>query len=229
MSGTPRRALLVIDVQKEYVTGNLRIEYPPVQESLRRIGEAMDAAREIGIPVVVVRHNAPATSPLFAQGSENWELHAVVAARPQDHRVEKTLPSAFVGTGLDAWLRQHEVDTLAVAGFMTHNCCASTIIDAMHRGYAVEFLSDAAGSVPYRNEAGIASAEAIHRTLLVVLHSRFAAVTPTSGWIHAINSGIPRMGSNIHASHQAALKLRAMHARRSRLDQLARRLVHWAA
>ncbi|BAP87652.1 isochorismatase hydrolase [Burkholderiales bacterium GJ-E10] len=205
MSVAPRRALIVIDVQNEYVTGNLRIGYPPVQEALNRIGEAMYAAREIGIPVIVVRHNAPETSPLFAQGSSNWELHAVVASWPQDHRIEKTLPSAFVGTDLDAWLRQREIDTLTVAGFMTHNCCASTIIDAMHRGYAVEFLSDAAGSVPYRNEAGAASAETIHRTFLVVFQARFAAVARTPGWVDAIQNGKPLVGSNIHSSHQAAL------------------------
>lgn len=41
---TPRRALIVIDVQNEYVTGALRIEYPPVEESLGNIGMAMDAA-----------------------------------------------------------------------------------------------------------------------------------------------------------------------------------------
>src|SRR3546814_4933159 len=35
----PQRALVVIDVQNEYVTGNLRIEYPPVEDSLRNIGK----------------------------------------------------------------------------------------------------------------------------------------------------------------------------------------------
>jgi nicotinamidase-related amidase len=33
---TPRRALVVIDVQNEYVTGNLPIEYPAIDSSLPR-------------------------------------------------------------------------------------------------------------------------------------------------------------------------------------------------
>ncbi|MHC3972033.1 cysteine hydrolase, partial [Pseudomonas aeruginosa] len=33
----PKRALLVIDVQNEYVSGNLRIEFPAIQSSLERI------------------------------------------------------------------------------------------------------------------------------------------------------------------------------------------------
>ncbi|PXC04939.1 cysteine hydrolase, partial [Pseudomonas aeruginosa] len=50
----PKRALLVIDVQNEYVSGNLRIEFPAIQSSLERIGAAMDAAHAAGIPIVVV-------------------------------------------------------------------------------------------------------------------------------------------------------------------------------
>ena len=37
----PKRALIVIDVQNDYVTGNLRIEFPPVETSLSNIALAM--------------------------------------------------------------------------------------------------------------------------------------------------------------------------------------------
>ena len=48
---TPRRALIVVDVQNIYADGPLLIEYPPVQDSLVRIGQAMDAAHAAGIPI----------------------------------------------------------------------------------------------------------------------------------------------------------------------------------
>ncbi|WP_414695206.1 isochorismatase family protein, partial [Paraburkholderia sp.] len=54
MSANPRRALVVIDVQNEYVSGDLLIEYPPIETSLANIGRAIDAARAAGVPVVVV-------------------------------------------------------------------------------------------------------------------------------------------------------------------------------
>lgn len=44
MSEKTRRALIVIDVQNEYVTGNLPIEFPGINLSLANIGKAMDAA-----------------------------------------------------------------------------------------------------------------------------------------------------------------------------------------
>ena len=145
MPSPPRRA--IASTQNEYVTGGLRIEYPPLMVSLANIGLAMDAARAAGVPVVVVQNRAPAGAQLFAHESDGWQLHPAVASRPHSHRVEKTLPSAFAHTDLGQWLTHHEVDTLAIAGYMTHNCNAATAFEAMHRGMTVEFLSDATGGV----------------------------------------------------------------------------------
>ncbi|WP_019142832.1 cysteine hydrolase family protein [Noviherbaspirillum massiliense] len=186
MPNTPRRALVVIDVQNEYVSGKLPIGYPDVQLSLRQIGQAIDAAREKDIPVVVVQNTAPAGVPIFVKGTPGWELHEVVTRRKFDHYVEKNLPSAFTGTDLADWVAAHGIDTLTVAGYMTHNCVDSTIKHALHAGLAVEFLHDAAGSLPYANRAGQASAEEIHRVFCVVLQSRFAAVLSTAEWIAAL-------------------------------------------
>src|SRR5699024_12369718 len=80
----PRRALVVIDVQNEYVTGDLQIEYPPADDSLHNIGKAMDAACDAGIPVIVVQQMSPQDAPLFAEGSDGWQLHEVVASRPRE-------------------------------------------------------------------------------------------------------------------------------------------------
>ncbi|MFM0175933.1 cysteine hydrolase family protein [Paraburkholderia sediminicola] len=206
---TPRRALIVIDVQNEYVSGDLPIEYPAVDSSLANIGRAMDAARAAGVPVVVVQNFAPASSPLFARGSSGAELHPVVGERARDHYVEKSLPSAFTGTDLADWLAARQIDTLTVTGYMTHNCDASTINHAVHSGLAVEFLHDATGSVPYENSAGFASAQDIHRVFSVVLQSRFAAVASTDEWIAAVQSGAPLERGNIYASNQKARATRA--------------------
>jgi nicotinamidase-related amidase len=204
MSASPRRALLVIDVQNEYVSGDLPIEYPPVASSLNNIGRAIDAAQAASIPVIVVQNSAPTASPVFAKGSAGWELHEVVTSRPYSHYIEKSLPSAFAGTDLAEYLAAQAVDTLVVVGYMTHNCDDSTVRQAMHLGLAVEFLADAAGSLPYENAAGKASAEEIHRIFTVVMHSRFAAVATTEAWISALATGLPLPRGNIYTSNRQA-------------------------
>lgn len=206
---SPRRALVVIDVQNEYVTGKLRIEHPPVSHSLVQIGRAMDAARAAGIPVLVVQHSEAASAALFATGSHGWSLHEVVAGRPHDHLVEKQWPSVFTGTDFADWLARHGIDTLSIAGYMTQNCNASTVLEATHRGFAVELLSDASGALSYENAAGRASAEEIHRVFSVVFHSRFAAVTGTDDWIAAAQAGCAIPRDSIPASNARALAARA--------------------
>ncbi len=84
-----RRALLVIDVQNEYFTGKLPVSYP--QGSLERILQAMNAARESGIPLVLIQHSAPQPdSATFRRSSQEWELHPAVAQQAHDVLIEKT-------------------------------------------------------------------------------------------------------------------------------------------
>jgi nicotinamidase-related amidase len=204
-NNAPRRALVVIDVQNEYFAGGgLPIEYPPIEDTLPNVTRAMDAARAAGTPVVVVQHHAPKGAPVFQADSHNGQLHPEVAKRPRDHLVTKALPSVFTGTDFADWLARHEIDTLSVAGYMTQNCDASTVFEAMHRGLNVEFLSDASGALPYENAAGKVTAEEIHRVLCVVFHSNFAAVTSTDAWIAALREGQAIAKDNVVMSSRRA-------------------------
>ena len=205
----PRRALLVIDVQNEYFTGDMPIEYPSVDISLPNIITVMAVARAAGVPVIVVQHDAPADSPIFAKGSDGWQLHPQVAAFAADHRINKAMGSVFAGTDLRAWLDGHGIDTLTVIGYMTHNCDAATIYHAAHDGLQVEFLQDATGTLSYANAAGAASAEEIHRVYSTVFHSNFAAVASTQAWLDAVSAGKALEKDNIYLSNQRARKAAA--------------------
>jgi maleamate amidohydrolase len=59
--------------------------------------------------------------------------------------VRKTVPSAFFGTGLAAWLAQRGVQTLAVAGAVTSGCVRASVVDAMSHGFRPLVLSDCVG------------------------------------------------------------------------------------
>ena len=201
----PKRALLVIDVQNEYVSGKLPIGYPAVDLSLANIARALDAAQAAGVPVIVVQHTSPVDSPVFADQSHGWQLHEVVAGRPRAHYLSKHQPSALAGTDLAQWLAEHAIDTLTVTGYMTQNCNASTIYAAAHMGLRVEYLHDASGALAYANEAGNASAEEVHRVYCSVFHARFAAVASTAQWIAAVENGTALSMDNIVASALRAI------------------------
>ncbi|NYE25752.1 N-carbamoylsarcosine amidohydrolase [Pigmentiphaga litoralis] len=59
--------------------------------------------------------------------------------------VRKTVPSAFFGTMLTAWLAQRGVKTLVIAGAVTSGCVRASVVDAMSYGYRPLVLSDCVG------------------------------------------------------------------------------------
>lgn len=182
-----QRALLVIDVQNEYFTGKLPVSYP--HDSLEHITQAIDAANGASIPVVVIQHTAPQSdSATFRRASQEWKLHPEVAERQRAVLFEKNLPGSFTGTQLEAWLKEHGIDSVVISGYMTQLCCDTTARQAMHLGLGVEFLSDATGTLAFKNSAGEVSAEELHRAILVTQQIRFSKVLSTKTWIDEIHS-----------------------------------------
>jgi nicotinamidase-related amidase len=185
MSENPKRALLVIDVQNEYFTGKLSITYPA--GSLTNVLSAMDAARAQGVPVVAIQHASPQPdAAAFRKGTNEWKLHPEVAARPHDVLIHKSFPGSFTDTDLETWLREHGINTVVIAGYMTQVCCDTTARQAMHLGFGVEFLSDGTGTLAIKNDAGEISDEELHRAILVTQQMRFSRVMKTGEWIRQL-------------------------------------------
>ncbi len=175
------RALLVIDVQNEYFTGALPISHPTGH--LEQILRVMDAAAG-RVPTVVIQHTfLQPDKPFFQKGTAAWQLHPEVAGRLRDVLFEKNLPGSFTGTGLEEWLRERDISTVTIAGYMTHMCCDTTARQAVHRGYNVEFLSDATGTLPLSNSAGQVTAEELHRSILCAQQMLLSEVLPASEWV----------------------------------------------
>jgi nicotinamidase-related amidase len=175
------RALLVIDVQREYFEGALPISHPVGH--LESILATMDEAAKYRIPTVVVRHHQPAPdSPVFRKNSDMWQLHAEVATRPYDILIDKQLPGSFTNTSLEEFLKSRAVDTVCITGYMTQICCDTTARQAFHRGYQVEFLSDATGTLDVNNKAGAVTAEQLHRSILVAQQMFISDVIDRSEW-----------------------------------------------
>ncbi|HEY9640082.1 MAG TPA: cysteine hydrolase family protein [Coleofasciculaceae cyanobacterium] len=180
------RALLVIDVQNEYFTGQLPVTYPP--GSLENILKAMDIASQQNIPIIIVQHTEPEENPaIFKKSSREWELHPEIAKHPYNLLIEKTLPGSFTGTELEAWLREQGIDTVVISGYMTQMCCDTTARQAAHLGFSVEFLSDSTGTLAFENEAGSATAEELHRATLVSQGSFFGKVLSTTDWMNSLS------------------------------------------
>ena len=80
---------------------------------------------------------------LFTRGTWNAQICEAMAPQPGDVEVVgKRGLSAFPNTNLEEQLKQHGVETIALAGFMANCCVESTMRDACEKGFNVVTLTD---------------------------------------------------------------------------------------
>lgn len=89
-------------------------------------------------------------------------------------------------TPLEDWLRERDIDTVTIAGYMTHMCCDTTARQAVHRGFQVEFLRDATGMLDLSNEAGEVTAEELHRSILCAQQMHLSEVLEVPTWVERL-------------------------------------------
>lgn len=196
------RAILVIDVQEEYFSKPLEIQFPPRKITEMNIIAAVDLAHERNVPIALIQHQYPEGSPLFAEGSHGWRNRDAIEKRRKatwKHSF-KNVGDALADDSLVQWLRNNNIDTLTLIGYMTNNCILATAASAKTLGFNVEILSDATGAIHIKNSAGQADAQQIHETLMVVLNSNWAAVGTFEEWRDAVTQGKTLQGGNLLSS-----------------------------
>ena len=203
----PRRAVVLVDVQNEYARPPLRIRYPRLRDCLGQIERVLDAAANVGLPVVCVQHAGRPGGAIFDPEGKGFALCPSIERRrtPQWKLVIKRRGSIYAGTDLAAWVHERGVDTVTLVGFMVNNCVLASAAWGETIGLTTEVLSDAVGAINLCNRAGKADARTVHTTLMALLHSNWAAVATTDDWCRALARDEPLPRSNLVASAIAPL------------------------
>jgi nicotinamidase-related amidase len=170
-----KTAVVLIDYQNEYRSGPLALpDEPTASKATRQLRAWADRA---GIAVIHVLHRAPATSPIFAPDSESAVPIEGLAPAEGEAIIHKHLPSAFTGTSLLDELQTRGIETLIIAGYMTHNCVDSTAREAFHRGYRAGVVADASATRDLPGPDGkTMPAATVHAAVLAGLGDRIAEI-----------------------------------------------------
>lgn len=168
-----KAALLVIDMIKEFVTGRLGGAHAQaVVPNIKRLAET---ARRGGSPVVYVTdahlmgvdHEFDVWGSHAVAGSPEAEMVPTLAPMKGDHRLYKRRYSAFYATGLDALLRDLEVDTVVLTGVLTNVCIQHTAADAFYRGYRIVVPTDCVNALtPEEQDASLAFMRRMYDAML---------------------------------------------------------------
>lgn len=164
--------LLIIDVQEEYREGVLAL--PGLDASLDEISALLEAARQVGAPIVHV-HHLGITGGLFDPQGQRGQIMPEAAPRPGEIVIGKRLPNAFAGTDLHEQLQQLGRLDLIVCGFMTHSSISTTVRAAKDYGYRCTLVDRACATRDLPFEGGTLAAGEVHRMEMAILADNFAA------------------------------------------------------
>jgi len=166
-----RSALLVVDMQNDFVREGAPQEVPRARRVIGTISTLIAAFRDSGRPVVYTRFTAgprrtlvwtwsPECGPAlrscwpgeirrYGDREEPLEGHAVIpelAPRPGEPVVDKYGYGGFHNTTLENVLRAHGATQVVVTGTVTQICVEETVREGFHRELEMVVVSDGVAS-----------------------------------------------------------------------------------
>lgn len=171
-------ALLVIDVQKGLDDPCLGKRNNPGAES--NMALLLSAWRKHQHPIIHIRHcSVNPNSPLRPELPGN-AFKDEVQPLPSEKQFSKSVNSAFIGTGLEQYLHEHDIAALVIVGLTTDHCVSTSVRMAANLGFDVTLVADATAAHEHVGHDGVLySADDIHKINLVSLHGEFCTVCST--------------------------------------------------
>ena len=131
-------ALMVIDVQKEYMP---MMSKGDQDLAIEMMNWTIYIFRKFDLPVIRVYHTHPEWGP--SEDSPNFQFHDSLKVLPEDPMVIKSYPSSFTKTNLDEMLQEMGINTLFLCGLSSVGCVLSTYTDAASHDYNAFLVKDA--------------------------------------------------------------------------------------
>lgn len=161
-------ALLVIDMQRDFLDPGAPIECPGGRDAIEPIRELAELARSSGVPVIYTQEAHRAQRVDFGleleydepehclEDGQGVDIVADLQPEPDDYVIRKRRYSGFFATDLEILLKGLGVDTLILTGVATDVCVRATAQDAQQLGYRLVVVTDCvAGTSRKAHEAAL--------------------------------------------------------------------------
>lgn len=160
---TNNSAIIAVDIQNDFCPGGA-LPVPDGDAVVYPMNLYITKFSEMGLPVYFTRDWHPQNHISFKTNGGKWPQHCVQETYGAELHKKLLIPSraviiskgispdnegysGFQGTDLDKLLKAKNIRQLFIGGLATDYCVKSTVLDALHAGFDVVFLSDASKGV----------------------------------------------------------------------------------
>lgn len=173
-------ALLIVDMQHDFVDSDGAIPCDDAPQLVPRIKELIRQAHEARIPIIYTKEihrpqrvdfgrELDGDEPIHCiEGTLGAEIVADLAPSKEDYVIEKRRYSGFFGTDLHILLQGLGVDTLYITGAATDICVYLTAMDGHQFDFKVKIIRECvAGTSENAHRAALSAIERLQRGSVV--------------------------------------------------------------
>lgn len=144
-----KTALIVVDMQNDFVKEGGTLVVPSAAETVPAIEALVMVARSQGVPVLYTQDTHHEDDPEWQiwpehcrKGTWGWQIIDELAPEEDDLVFEKARYDGFYGTALDHYLRVMQIEHVVIVGTVSSICVLHTAVSAGLRWYHVVVPAD---------------------------------------------------------------------------------------
>lgn len=172
-------ALLILDVQKGFDDPYWGQRNNPQAEE--NMASLLVEWRNLNGHVIFSQHlSVQPGSPLHYKNKLGTEFKEIIQPREDEIVFPKNVNNAFIGTGLEMYLKEQKIKSVLITGLSTQHCVSTTTRMSGNLGYQTYLVSDAIAAFEITDHKAVHhTAEEIHEHELAMLHNEFATIVTT--------------------------------------------------
>lgn len=181
-------ALMILDVQKGFDDPYWGKRNN--QQAEKNIARLLTEWRNRKGHIIYSQHmSVQPDSPLHYKNKVGTQFKDSIQPLQMETIFQKNVNSAFIGTGLETYLKDQQIKSVVITGLSTQHCISTTTRMSGNLGYQTFLVSDATAAFETTDQKGnYYDADSIHNYELAMLQNEFATILTTEEILSEWNS-----------------------------------------